>query len=767
MTGTEAFMRPPAAGRSRLHRLRAALPEGRPLPEAIWRRRHRGMVFVLLAHLVAIFGLALFEGQGALQTAGLLTPLLLAAGVAGAADAPRRLRTAAVALGLLGTSAALVHVTGGATESHLHFFVMLAVITLYQEWLPLLLAIGFVAVHHTVGVLGTRPFVEHGADPVVWAGVHGLYAVATALAGILTWRLNEQERNRAERILHSTVEGIYGVDAGGTITFANEAMARTLGRPLDRLVGHTAHEVCGHPEPTGATCPVCEALSAGDGVPCTGTTFRRVDGTVFPVEFTSVRLLERGRANGAVVSFRDLTEHEELTERALRDGLTGLPNRALFMDHLAKALARLERSPNMAAVMFIDLDRFKVVNDSMGHAAGDALLVAAAERLTASVRTPDTVARFGGDEFVVLCENLVEERDVVTVAERIVDAFTEPFTIQGVEVSANVSVGVTVTRDARVRPDALVRDADAAMYRAKDAGRGRFEMFDEGMRARAVSRLQTESDLWRAIARDELLVHYQPKIDLRDGRVTGVEALVRWKHPEHGILPPAAFIPVAEETGLIVPIGAWVLEEACRRAQVWRAARPELADLSLSVNVSARQLMQPNLVDTVAGILEQTGTPPHLLCLEITESVLMRDVDTTIAALEGVKALGVTIAVDDFGTGYSSLSYLSRFPVDVLKVDRTFVNDIGPSAETWPIVAAVIGLSKALGLATVAEGVESADQEIALRNLGCELAQGFRFAHPQAPEVLDELIAAGQPWVEFAAPPTAADGDPVTEVVLR
>ncbi len=739
----------PRARSPRWRRVWHALPAGRPLPERIWRKRHRGMVVVLLAHIAAIAGLALLEGHTAAYTAGLLVPLVLAAGIASAADAPRRLRTGALALGLLGTSAALVQVSGGSTESHLHFFVMLAVITLYQEWLPLLLAIGFVAVHHTIGVLSPQPFVAHDADPVVWATVHGLYALGTALAGILTWRLNEQERNRAERILHSTVEGIYGVDQQGLITFANEAMARTLGRPVSALVGQPAHEVCGHPTHPGAVCPICEALAAGDSVPCTGTHFRRLDGTTFPVEFTSVRVTDDGRADGAVVSFRDLTEHEELTQRALRDGLTGLPNRALFMDHLRKALARLERSHTMAAVMFIDLDRFKVVNDSLGHAAGDALLIAAAERLASCVRTHDTVARFGGDEFVVLCEGLDAERDVTTVAARIVASFAEPFTINGVEVSANASVGITVTRNPHLEPDDLVRDADAAMYRAKEQGRGRYELFDTGMRDRAVRRLRTESDLWRAIARDELRVHYQPKVDLASGQVTGVEALARWEHPEHGLIPPAEFIPVAEETGHIVPIGAWILEEACKKAQQWRHARPEYAELLLSVNLSARQLMQSSFVHTVAEILERTGTPAGQLCLEITENVLMRDVHSTISSLEALKELGVTIAVDDFGTGYSSLSYLSRFPIDVLKVDRAFVNDIGPSAETWPIVAAVIGLSKALGLSTVAEGVESDDQVAALRSLGCELAQGFRFARPQAPELLDELIAQGRPWVEL------------------
>jgi diguanylate cyclase (GGDEF)-like protein len=428
--------------------------------------------------------------------------------------------------------------------------------------------------------------------------------------------------------------------------------------------------------------------------------------------------------------------------------LTGLPNRALFMDHLHKALARLERSKDMAAMMFIDLDRFKVVNDSLGHAAGDALLIAAADRLRTAVRTQDTVARFGGDEFVVLCENLEEERDVVTVAERIIEAFSHPFRIQDSDISATASVGITVTRDPEVEPSTLVRDADAAMYRAKESGRGRYEVFDSGMRTRAITRLQTESNLWRAIARDELIVHYQPKVDLRDGSLFGVEALVRWEHPDRGMVGPNDFIPIAEETGLIVPIGAWVLEEACRHAQVWRARRPELEHLVLSVNLSAKQLSQPSLPATVAKILERTGTPAQLLCLEITETVLMEDVQVSIAAMQELSALGVTIAVDDFGTGYSSLSYLSRFPVDMLKIDRSFVAELSADADSWPIVTAIIGLAKALGLATVAEGVEEDVQIDALRSLGCDLAQGYRFARPQAGEVLDALITEARPWVE-------------------
>jgi diguanylate cyclase (GGDEF)-like protein len=704
------------------------------------------MVGVLLVHAVALSGLGLLLGHGAGTSLAVVVPLLLAAAIGGASDAPRPVRTGAVAVGLLGCSAVLVYLTGGVTESYLHFFVMLAVIALYQEWLPLLLAIAFVAVHHTLGIVRPGVFVSHTSEVAAWAAVHGLYVAAASVAGLLGWRLNEQERTRGERILHSTAEGIYGVDLEGRITFANDAMARLVGKPVGSMVGELAHDVCGH-SGGGGGCPVCDALGAADSVPCTGTRFRRSDGTLFPVEFTSVAVFERGLLTGAVVSFRDLTEHEDLLERALRDGLTGLPNRALFMDHLEKGLARLDRNREMVAVLFADLDRFKVVNDSMGHAAGDELLVLAAERLRASVRGHDTVARFGGDEFVILCEHLDSERDVLTVAERIVSAFAEPFAVAGAEVSAHVSLGITVTRDPGVTPDSLVRDADAAMYRAKESGRNRYELFDPDMRVRALRRLQTESALWRAIAHDELRVHYQPKVDLRDSHVTGLEALVRWEHPEHGLLAPAEFIPIAEETGLIVPIGAWVLEEACRRMQGWREQHPQLADVLLSVNLSAVQLAERTFVDTVAAILEHTGTPAHLLCLEVTETVLMNDVHSTIEALHGLKALGVKIAVDDFGTGYSSLSYLSRFPVDILKVDRAFVRDIGPSEQTWPIVAAVIGLSKALGLATVAEGVERGEQATALRALGCELAQGFHFARPQPAEVLEELLARGESWV--------------------
>jgi diguanylate cyclase (GGDEF)-like protein/PAS domain S-box-containing protein len=742
----------------------ALLPEGRPLPVEEWERRHRWMVMTLLVHVVVLLGLSLLLHEGWGRSLAFVAPLAIATSIGAANDINRRIRTAVTSLALLGCSALLVHLSGGVTESHFHVFVMLALIALYREWLPLLLGVGSVLAHHNLILrLGDGPLVQHTTEAEMWAAVHALYVTATGGAALLAWRLEERERNRSQRVLDATAEGIYGVDADGVITFANASLGAMLGCDPEQLVGKHPHEVTGHGDAGGApldedACVACRALDLADGLPFADATFRPNGDVAFPVELTATPAMERGRRTGTVVSVRDQTEHLALTDRALRDGLTGLPNRALYMDRLGKALTRLDRNGDMLAMMFIDLDRFKVVNDSLGHAAGDALLLAAAERLRASVRAPDTVARFGGDEFVVLCENLDDERGVFIVAERIITAFSRPFSIDGVEVSASASVGITVTRDGKADPDSLIRDADAAMYRAKDGGRGRFELFDPGMRSRAMRRLRTESDLWRAIAHDELVVHYQPILDLRDGKLVGVEALVRWDHPERGLLTPDEFIPVAEETGLIHPIGAWVLEEACTQVQAWRMTSPAAERLQLAVNLSAKQLRQTSLVDVVDQVLERTGLPPALLCLEITEGTLMEDVEASTQMMQGLKALGVSLAVDDFGTGYSSLAYLSRFPVDLLKIDRVFVGELGDGSASWPIISAIAGLAAALGLVTVAEGVEDEGQLHALRSLGCELAQGYLFARPSPPDDLVDLIEAGA--IELAP---AAAGDPAAQ----
>jgi diguanylate cyclase (GGDEF)-like protein len=444
--------------------------------------------------------------------------------------------------------------------------------------------------------------------------------------------------------------------------------------------------------------------------------------------------LERKRAQAA---------ERALLHQAFHDTLTGLPNRVLFLDRLGQALARRERRPMEVAVLFLDVDRFKWVNDSLGHAAGDQLLVAVAGRLHSVLRPGDTVARFGGDEFVLLCEELGDEREAFAVAQRLNRALADPFHLKGREVGLTASIGIalasTSTHDT---PDALLRDADAAMYRAKERGRDRIELFDEDMRSRALSRLETESALRRAIDQGELRVHYQPVIELATGRVTGLEALVRWQHPERGLMPPSEFIPVAEETGLIVACGAVVLTEACTQVARWNAQQIHRPPLPVSVNLSPHQVLSQGLPELVADALERSGLDPRLLCLEITETVLIEDAASSRAALDALKELGVTLAVDDFGTGYSSLLYLRRFPVDVLKIDRSFVVGLGTNVEDTAIVAGVIRLAHALGLLAVAEGVETPEQAARLKELGCDLAQGYYWSRPLAPEETEQWLEA-------------------------
>jgi diguanylate cyclase (GGDEF)-like protein len=415
----------------------------------------------------------------------------------------------------------------------------------------------------------------------------------------------------------------------------------------------------------------------------------------------------------------------QLAHQALHDGLTGLPNRALFQDRLQHAAARLTRKAGRLAVLFCDLDRFKVVNDSLGHGAGDQLLVAVAERLSTVLRVGDTAARFGGDEFVVLCEDVAGERDAVALAERIAAALDAPFELADEDVYVRTRIGIAIAADRSARPEALVRDADAAMYRAKERGGGTYEVFDADMRARAVRRLETEGALHRALERGELVLHYQPQVLLATGARTGAEALVRWRHPTRGLLGPGEFIPAAEETGLIHELGAWVLEEACRAIAADRTAR------TMSVNLSPRQCLHHDLLPVVADVLRRTGADPSRLCLEVTETAVMDDLATMANVLEGLKGLGFTLAIDDFGTGYSSLRALQRFPFDVVKIDRSFVREVAVAEQEASIVAAIVSLSHALGLRAIAEGVETTAQVQRLRALGCDHGQGFYFAPPR------------------------------------
>jgi diguanylate cyclase (GGDEF)-like protein len=431
---------------------------------------------------------------------------------------------------------------------------------------------------------------------------------------------------------------------------------------------------------------------------------------------------------------------ERMRHRALHDPLTGLPNRTLFTDRLTQALAHARRSGAAVGVLFLDLDDFKLVNDSLGHGAGDELLRALGQRLDATLRTGDTVARFGGDEFVLIADDLGGAHEALAIAERTLTALQEPFRLGGGEHYVTVSIGVAVADGGARDAGDLIREADAAMYRAKERGRGVAELYDEPMRDQATARLRTENELRRALENDELVLHYQPIVALADGRVTGVEALVRWNHPERGLLGPGEFIPVAEESGLIVGLGEWVFREACRQSVAWRTAGAP--PLPISVNLSARQVFQPGLVERLARIVEDTGADPAMLRAEITESAIMEETEAGVATLHALRELGIPIVLDDFGTGYSSLAYVRRFPIDVLKIDRSFVADLdaADAEDGGAIVEAIVSMARSLRVGVVAEGIETAAHAERLVALGCTTGQGFLYSRPVPADALTAML---------------------------
>lgn len=456
----------------------------------------------------------------------------------------------------------------------------------------------------------------------------------------------------------------------------------------------------------------------------------------------------QGNPTGIQISSRDVTERrafvEQLTHQAFHDPLTGLPNRALLMDRLEHALTRAQRRTEAVAVLFLDLDRFKVINDSLGHSVGDQLLSAMSERLGACVRVEDTVARLGGDEFTILLEAVNGSNDAILVAERVAESLKAPFQVGGHEVFMTASIGIVVSRPGEYSDSGtLLRDADVAMYRAKAKGKAHYEVFDPTMNTRALERLDLETDLRRAVERGEFRLHYQPIVWLDSGRMSGVEALVRWEHPRLGIVAPDQFIPLAEETGLILPIGRYVLKEACRQLGIWQERYPSDPPLVMSVNLSVRQFQQGGLVEDVRAVLRETGIPPETLQLEITESVMMQDDDQSLEMMQALKAAGAKLAVDDFGTGYSSLSYVKRFPIDILKIDRMFVKGLESAPENTAIVRAVIAFGKALSLQVTGEGVETSEQAAHLLALGCDRGQGYFYSPPVSAGVIEALLIRG------------------------
>jgi diguanylate cyclase (GGDEF)-like protein len=430
----------------------------------------------------------------------------------------------------------------------------------------------------------------------------------------------------------------------------------------------------------------------------------------------------------------------QLAYQALHDSLTGLPNRTLFLDRLRVALDRLRRSRSSVAVLFLDVDNFKQINDTLGHAAGDQLLVALADRLRTMLRPMDTVARFGGDEFTFLFEELASEREVVMIADRISRITQVPIELEEGPAMATVSIGIAIASDPSISPETMIREADAAMYRAKDSGRSRYELFDEVSRHRATERLELESDLRHAVDRSELRLFYQPTISLHDhATVTGLEALVRWQHPERGLMSPTEFIPLAEETGLMAPIGQYVLEQSLRQVTAWRRHSP---DVTVSVNVSFRQLEDLSLLTMMAAAIRATGVDPSALCVEIAEGALTRNPEAATRVLQGLKAMGVRVAIDDFGTAASSLPNLKRLPIDSIKMHESVVGGLGRDPEERPIVSALVALGHALGLGVSAEGVETELQLSELRALGVDNAQGFLLGRPVPEEEVQALLDA-------------------------
>jgi diguanylate cyclase (GGDEF)-like protein/PAS domain S-box-containing protein len=559
------------------------------------------------------------------------------------------------------------------------------------------------------------------------------------------------EKERAQVTLNSIGDAVICTDDAGNVTFLNVVAEKLTGWTREAAAGQPITEVFrvldAEPSEAASRSPAPLVAPGPAGQFSSNRILVRGDGSIIPIEDCVAPIHDReGQATGTVIVFRDVSAARamarQITHSAEHDFLTGLPNRMLLNDRIDRAIALAQRRRRKVAVLFLDLDGFKYINDSLGHRIGDKLLQSIAERLNGCVRGSDTVSRQGGDEFVVLLSDVAHAEDAAISARRMLKAVAEAHSVDQHDLHITTSIGVSVYPDDGLA-ETLIKNADTAMYQAKENGRQSFQFFKPAMNVRAVERQSIEESLRRALGRREFKLQYQPKIDLCTGAITGAEALLRWNHPTRGPVPPASFIPVAEDCGLILPIGAWVLREACRQARSW--LDQGLLAGTIAVNVSAMEFRDDNFLQGLFEILDDTGLDPKYLELELTESVLMKRVESTASILQALRDRGVKIAIDDFGTGYSSLSYLRKFPVDALKIDQSFVRQISTSGDDTTIVAAIIAMARSLRLRVVAEGVETLEELEFLRANRCDEAQGFYVSRPISAERFAELLITGGP----------------------
>ncbi len=596
--------------------------------------------------------------------------------------------------------------------------------------------------------------VEHGSQGYLSKGHFGSYLVPQSLRNIIQRKAVEEsfhlEKSRAEITLNSISDAVIGTDMSGNVDYLNVAAESMTGWSKEDAHGHPIGEVMRiingatrQPQPN----PIELVLQKNEQVKlAAGTLLIRRDGSEAAIEDSAAPIHTlNGKIAGAVMVFHDITAAEAMAAKmahlARHDYLTDLPNRVLLNDRIAQAIIRAERNGTTLAVLFLDLDNFKHINDSLGHATGDKLLQSVAQRLLTCVRSSDTVSRQGGDEFVVLLSEDKYAEDAALTADKILAALAVPQSVAGHELHVTTSIGISVYPADAKNGETLLKNADTAMYQAKEKGRNNYQFFKSDMNVRAVERQVIEINLRVALERQEFVLQYQPKVNLDTGMITGAEALLRWMHPKWGEVQPDRFVPVAEDCGLIIPIGHWVLREACAQAKRWEDAG--LKPVSVAVNISALEFRHKNFVEGVRAILNETGLKPSSLQLEITESVLMRNAESSIAILQQLKTMGVQLAVDDFGTGYSSLSYLHQFPIDVLKIDQSFVHDIGSTNGNGIIVSAVIAMGTSLKQRVVAEGVEEPAQLAFLKARHCEEGQGYIFSRPLGAEQFAALLVTG------------------------